>query len=115
MILLEDSGGPDQTAKMRRLIWAFTVHIFFKTFLYGVAHIIIRSNRQSTFFETESIGVILISPQTPMPWVLIGSALKCLAETLLMNTHRMFSWRKKKTLCGYPILSGAVNKYLEEG
>ena len=27
MILLADSEGPDQTARMRRLIWAFIVHI----------------------------------------------------------------------------------------
>ena len=27
MILLADSGGPDQTARMRRLIWAFAVRI----------------------------------------------------------------------------------------
>ena len=27
MILLADSEGPDQTARMRRLIWAFAVRI----------------------------------------------------------------------------------------
>ena len=27
MILLADSEGSDQTARMRRLIWAFAVHI----------------------------------------------------------------------------------------
>ena len=27
MILLVDSGGPDQTARMRSLIWAFAVRI----------------------------------------------------------------------------------------
>ena len=31
MILLADSEGPDQTAWMRRLIWAFTVRICSKT------------------------------------------------------------------------------------
>ena len=31
MILLADSGGPDQTARMRSLIWAFAVRICPKT------------------------------------------------------------------------------------
>ena len=31
MILLADSEGPDQTARMRRLIWAFAVRICPKT------------------------------------------------------------------------------------
>ena len=31
MILLADSEGPDQTARMRRLIWAFAVSICPKT------------------------------------------------------------------------------------
>ena len=31
MILLADSEGPDQTARMRRLIWAFAVRICQKT------------------------------------------------------------------------------------
>ena len=31
MILLSDSEGPDQTARMRRLIWAFAVRIYPKT------------------------------------------------------------------------------------
>ena len=31
MIILTDSKGPDQTARMRRLIWAFTVRICPKT------------------------------------------------------------------------------------
>ena len=30
-ILLADSGGPDQTARIRRLIWTFAVRIFPKT------------------------------------------------------------------------------------
>ena len=29
--LLADSDGPDQTARMRRLIWAFAVRIYSKT------------------------------------------------------------------------------------
>ena len=33
MILLADSEGPDQTARMRRLIWAFAVRICLKTCL----------------------------------------------------------------------------------
>ena len=36
MILLADSEGPDQTARMRRLIWAFATLIMpEKTFLHG--------------------------------------------------------------------------------
>ena len=31
MILLADSEGPDQTARMRSLIWAFAVRIYLKT------------------------------------------------------------------------------------
>ena len=31
MILLADSEYPDQTARMRRLIWAFAVHIYPQT------------------------------------------------------------------------------------
>ena len=31
MLLLEDSESPDQTARMRSLIWAFAVHIWSKT------------------------------------------------------------------------------------
>ena len=38
MILLADSEGPDQTARMRRLIWAFAVG----TFSLGTAHMIAR-------------------------------------------------------------------------
>ena len=38
MILLADSDGPDQTAWMRRLIWAFAVRMCPKdTFLHGAA------------------------------------------------------------------------------
>ena len=36
MILAADNGGPDQTARMRRLILAFTVHLCPKT-LHDVA------------------------------------------------------------------------------
>ena len=31
MILLEDNEGPDQTARMRRLIWAFVIRIYSQT------------------------------------------------------------------------------------
>ena len=31
MILLADSEGPDQTARMNRLIWVFAVRIYPKT------------------------------------------------------------------------------------
>ena len=38
MVILVDSEGPDQTARMRSLIWAFAVHIMFKdTFSHGAA------------------------------------------------------------------------------
>ena len=37
MILLVNSEGPEQTAWMRRLIWAFAVCICPKTFLHGAA------------------------------------------------------------------------------
>ena len=40
MILVADSKGPDQTVRMRRLIWAFAVRICPKTRLwYGAAYI----------------------------------------------------------------------------
>ena len=40
MILFADSEGPDQTARMRRLIWAFDVHICPKTcFSHGSWHL----------------------------------------------------------------------------
>ena len=37
LILLADSEGPDQTARMHRLIWAFAVHSCPKTFSHGAA------------------------------------------------------------------------------
>ena len=41
MILFADSKGPDQTALMHSLIWAFAVRICPKTnFLHGAAHMI---------------------------------------------------------------------------
>ena len=40
----------------------------------------------------------------------------CLAEVLLMHTHNIcFHGEIRKILCGYSILSQAMNKYLEEG
>ena len=39
IILFRDSEGPDQTALMRRLIWAFAVHMTEDTFFQGAAHI----------------------------------------------------------------------------
>ena len=36
MIQIADSEGPDQTARMRRLIWAFAVREV--TFSHGAAH-----------------------------------------------------------------------------
>ena len=38
MILLADNEGPDQTARMRRLIWAFAVCIFPDAFSQGAVH-----------------------------------------------------------------------------
>ena len=41
MILLADSKGPDQTAQMRSLIWAFAVRICQKNmFSHDEAHIV---------------------------------------------------------------------------
>ena len=37
MIMLADSEGPDQPARMRRLNWAFAVRICQKTFSHGAA------------------------------------------------------------------------------
>ena len=31
MILLADNEGPDQTARMRRLIWAFVIRVYSQT------------------------------------------------------------------------------------
>ena len=46
MILLADSEGPDQTAHLNSLIWAFTVYTCLKgTFSLGGAHMmIVKSN-----------------------------------------------------------------------
>ena len=39
MILLAHSEGPDQTAHLRSLIWAFAVRIYSKThFFHGATH-----------------------------------------------------------------------------
>ena len=48
MILLADSEGPDQTARMRRLIWAFTdrAHMPEDTFSHGATHLL--DNYQNT-------------------------------------------------------------------
>ena len=40
MILLGDSEGPDQPARMRRLIWAFAVRICPKRFSHGAAQLL---------------------------------------------------------------------------
>ena len=40
MALFADSTGPDQTVRMRRVIWAFAVRIFPKPhFLHGAANL----------------------------------------------------------------------------
>ena len=39
MILLADSEGPDQTVRMRRLIWSFAVRMCRKTFSHRAAKI----------------------------------------------------------------------------
>ena len=39
MILFADSEGPDQTAQMHSLIWAFAVRIYPKTYSHGAAQI----------------------------------------------------------------------------
>ena len=39
MILCADSEGPDQTARMRRLIWAFAVRTCPVMFWFGAAHL----------------------------------------------------------------------------
>ena len=41
-ILLVDSEGPDQTAQMCRLVWAFALRICPKTFSHGMAQIVVR-------------------------------------------------------------------------
>ena len=51
MILLADNEGPDQTARMRRLIWAFVVGICPKTrFSHGAA--IIHIQFYQVYFTT---------------------------------------------------------------
>ena len=47
MILLADSEGPDQTAQMRKLIWAFSVRLYPKTRL-SMARPICCLNQSST-------------------------------------------------------------------
>ena len=38
MILLVECEGPDQTARMRRLIWAFAIRVRKITFSHGTVH-----------------------------------------------------------------------------
>ena len=44
MILLADSEGHDKTEQIRRLIWAYAVHICPKMFLHGVAHLTVTTS-----------------------------------------------------------------------
>ena len=39
MILLAEIDIPDQSERMRRLVWSFAVHICPKTRSHGVAHV----------------------------------------------------------------------------
>ena len=42
-VLLVDSEGPDQTARKRRLIWAFAVRIYPEdSFSRGTAHVVLQ-------------------------------------------------------------------------
>ena len=44
MILIADSEGPDQTARMRRAIWALCCsHMPENRFLYGTAHLVLKA------------------------------------------------------------------------
>ena len=56
MILLVDSEGPDQTARMRRLIWAFTVRICPTiTFTHGMTYIIWSNGTDIGFTKVDII------------------------------------------------------------
>ena len=50
MILLVDSEGPDQTAQMRRLIWAFTVCICPKKCFIATDKKLLMENGYKTYF-----------------------------------------------------------------
>ena len=52
MILLVDSKGPDQTKRMCRLIWAFAVRLYRRTFLHGAAHITLKAKARQYITET---------------------------------------------------------------
>ena len=76
MILLTDSEGPDQTARMRRLIWAFAVCIYPKAYLWN-------SKRLSRFLEQKRVWI------KGYAHVQIKTA-KC-------HKHQAVSRKKKKT------------------
>ena len=52
MILFADSEGTDQTARRRRLIWAFAVRIFFFFFLHDVTQFVFDVFQISLFIFT---------------------------------------------------------------
>ena len=74
MILLADSEGPDQTVRMRRLIWSFAVRMCRKTFSHRAAKIrfsILWSN--STNDKIMMFVFIVLSEKKVLPFTLAVS------------------------------------------
>ena len=82
---------------------------YFCTKLYAVAT---HGNRWR-FFHPKNAYIFLISSQKHMLWVFIRSTRR-LGEALLMSTHNICFCREiRKILCGYPLLSVAMQYSLE--
>ena len=60
MILLADSGGPDQTARMRRLIWAFAIRLCPKACF--------RMARPMEYEDSRSVSRVLSIHHIMNPW-----------------------------------------------
>ena len=56
MIQLANSEGPDQTARMRSLIWAFAVHIYPDMFSHGTAKIYIKMKTDEMYLRKCSLS-----------------------------------------------------------
>ena len=60
MILFADSEGPDQTARMRRLIWAFAIRICRRHVPHGAVQIIIIITGLLMITNDNNITIIII-------------------------------------------------------
>ena len=81
MILLAGSEGPDQPARMRRLIWAFAVRISPKTRF----HILLLSYDMNPHTTTKAISTL-------MDQILLGVIISCQETNLKQNTSSIFHY-----------------------